>query len=215
MNRFRNKYPLAGLPVVVMLAMAPMSTDGKQPAQFVPINSEQLTELVAQTNAIASKAYEYAQSPQTPQVSQVSHDAIKNLDFYKSHKIIHIQDIKGNKAPAALVFCCMPGSNGVTVAQVEYIDNNYLKNPKDAPATVDGLVYHDLGPDKEFCSIMTSILSFEKNGESKVIEREIRVDDNTAQLLIDLLAGDTKWYNSSGIKFYETKRAELYPVKVR
>ena len=34
--------PLASVPVIIMLAMAPMA-EGKQPAQFVPIDSEHLT----------------------------------------------------------------------------------------------------------------------------------------------------------------------------
>ena len=49
--------PLASVPVIIMLAMAPMA-EGKQPAQFVPIDSEHLAELVAQANATAPKAYE-------------------------------------------------------------------------------------------------------------------------------------------------------------
>ena len=209
--------PLAGLPVVVMLAMAPLSTDGKQPAQFVPIDNAHITELVAAVNATTPKAYEYAQATshaQSSQSSQISQDAIRNLKFYQSRKILHIQNIKGNKAPAALVLSCSPGINGSTVAEVNYVDNNYLKRQKDDPAWVSGLVYHDLGAGKEFCSIITKSI-YKENNAYKTIEREIRVDDNTAQLLIDLIAGDTKWQNNTGIKFYETKSADLAPVKVK
>ena len=62
--------PLASVPVIVMLAMAPMA-EGKQPAQFVPIDSEHLAELVAQANATAPKAYEYTQTQEDELVQRV------------------------------------------------------------------------------------------------------------------------------------------------
>ena len=62
--------PLASVPVIIMLAMSPMA-EGKQPAQFVPIDSEHLTELVAQANATAPKAYEYTQTQQDELVQRV------------------------------------------------------------------------------------------------------------------------------------------------
>jgi hypothetical protein len=193
---------LAGLPVVVMLAMAPLSTDGKQPAQFVPIDNAHITELVAAVNANAPKTYAETQAPQS---TYVSHEAIQDLEYYKSRKILHIQNIKGNRAPAALIFRCPVAIDAPTVAKVEYIDNNYLKKQINDPAWVIGLVYHNLGAGKDFCSIITSE-TYKENNTYKILEREIKVDDETAQLLIDLIAGDTKWKNKSEIKFYETIR---------
>ena len=70
--------PLASVPVIIMLAMAPMA-EGKQPAQFVPIDSEHLTELVAQANATAPKAYEYTQTQEDELVQRVPKLKLKKI----------------------------------------------------------------------------------------------------------------------------------------
>ncbi|MBQ5653826.1 MAG: hypothetical protein IIV28_03430, partial [Alistipes sp.] len=62
-------------------------------------------------------------------------------------------------------------------------------------------VYNDIGKDKEFCSVEIIKIRY-KNGEMFRYRIRERVDDETAQLLIDFLAGETQWRNSTGIKFY-------------
>lgn len=87
------------------------------------------------------------------------------------------------------------------ISAIYWVDENVIKYNPNHPPIITGLVYHDIGKDKEFCSV-EMIKTRYKNGEMiRHLIRE-RVDDETAQLLIDFLAGETQWRNSTNIKFY-------------
>ena len=207
--------PLAGLPVVVMLAMAPIA-EGKQPAQFVPIDSEHLTELVAQVNATAPKTYAASQESEIAK--------IQNLKYFRNRDIAHIQKVKdGNTTKGYLVmsgYLKTMDTPKNTVREIYYIDDVYLRNtPDEDPPQVRKLIYHDLGPGKEFCSIVTNQLITNKNTkEQKLITRGVKLDDESAQLIIDLLANDRKEFKSANLendlKFYTTKDAKPQGVIV-
>ena len=190
--------PLAGLPVVVMLAMTPLSTDGKQPAQFVPIDNAHITELVATVNANAPKVYAETQAPEK--------EAPLGVEYFKRRPIAHIQTgTNGVGRTAHIVFCPVSeGSENLKkiISAIYYVDDNVVKYSTNNPPIITGLVYHDIGKDKEFCSLKMIKTRYDKNG--KMIRHLVheRIDDKTAQLLIDFLAGETKWKNSTNIKFY-------------
>lgn len=189
--------PLASVPVIVMLAMAPMA-EGKQPAQIMPIDSEHLTEVLAQANSVAPKAYEYTQSPQK--------EAPLGVEYFKRRPIAHIQTgTNGVGRTAHIVFCPLGTSSEDLkniISAIYYVDDNVVKYSTNNPPIITGLVYHDIGKDKEFCSLKMIKTRYDKNG--KMIRHLVheRIDDKTAQLLIDFLAGETKWRNSTNIKFY-------------
>ena len=48
----------------------------------------------------------------------------------------------------------------------------------------------------------------------KFIDKEIKISDDAANDIIDLLAGDNKYYNFTGIKFVQTKRTTLFPPDI-
>ena len=77
------------------------------------------------------------------------------------------------------------------------------------PPEIETLVYHDLGNGKEFCGIIIKEEVGEKNKNKETIRYEVKLDDKSAQKLIDFLAGDTKWKNNSHIEFSETKSPRL------
>ncbi len=189
--------PLASVPVIVMLAMAPMA-EGKQPAQFMPIDSEHLTEVLAQANSVAPKAYEYTQSQEK--------EAPLGVEYFKRIPIAHIQTgTNGVGRTAHIVFSPLgTGSEDLKkiISAIYYVDDNVVKYSTNNPPIITGLVYHDIGKDKEFCSLKMIKTRYDKNG--KMIRHLVheRIDDKTAQLLIDFLAGETKWRNSTNIKFY-------------
>lgn len=87
------------------------------------------------------------------------------------------------------------------ISAIYWVDENVIKYSPYDPPIVTGLVYHDIGKDKEFCSVKM-IKTRYKNGEMIRHLIHERVDDETAQLLIDFLAGETQWRNSTNIKFY-------------
>ena len=196
--------PLASVPVIVMLAMAPMA-EGKQPAQFVPIDSEHLTELVAQANATAPKAYEYTQTQQD--------DLVQRVPKLKLDKIQKIIDCTGNKQKGKLVFTTSKGDTSSTVWSVYYIQNDYKGNKNLKPPSITKIIYHDSGEDS-FLGILIQEEIMAKNNTVKCLIHEVRLDDKSAQYLIDFVAGDTNFKNYSGIKFEETQKSNLKALQI-
>ena len=197
--------PLASVPVIVMLAMAPMA-EGKQPAQFVPIDSEHLTELVAQANATAPKAYEYTQTQEDELVQRVPELKLIN-------KIQKIIDCTGNKQKGKLVFTTSKGDTSSTVWSVYYIQNDYKGNKNLRLPSITKIIYHDIGEDS-FLGILIHEDIPAKNNTVKTLIREVRLDDKSAQYLIDFVAGDTNFKNYSGIKFEETQNSNLKALHI-
>ena len=200
--------PLASVPVIIMLAMAPMA-EGKQPAQFVPIDSKQLTELVAQASAVAPKAYEYTQNPQK--------EAPLGIEYLVSSKAQKVLPCLGNKQPANLLFTTSRGDNEENrVTRIYYVENDYDKSQYKNPPYIQSLIYHDLG-EKSFLGIKTiEYLDVWKGAdyELKIFIAEVKLDDEAAQYLIDFLAGDTNFKNDTDIKFEETTSPRVLPPKV-
>lgn len=197
--------PLASVPVIVMLAMSPMA-EGKQPAQFVPIDSEHLTELVAQANATAPKAYEYTQTQEDELVQRVP-----RLKLKKIQKII---DCTGNKQKGKLLFTTSKGDTSSTVWSVYYIQNDYKGNNHLRPPSVTKIIYHDIGEDSFLGILIQEEIMADKNNTVKCLIREVRLDDKSAQYLIDFVAGDTNFKNYSGIKFEETQKSNLKALHI-
>lgn len=81
------------------------------------------------------------------------------------------------------------------------------------PPRVYKLMYHNIGRDKEFCGVITKEDLLDENGQYiSGIEKEIRLDDDTAQKLIDLVTNHSKWKNNTFIKICETKSERLFPT---
>ena len=68
---------------------------------------------------------------------------------------------------------------------------------------------------RDYYKWCVELLNNWKQKNVKTIAREIRLDDKTAQFLIDFLTEDTKFINESGIKFIETTNPKLfYPTRL-
>lgn len=201
---------LASVPVIVMLAMAPMA-EGKQPAQFVPINSEHLTELVAATNAYAPAVEAYSQAPQEKA-------APLGINFFRRHPILQIINAKANNKDVKMIFGSYPTKNNIpdkVVDRVFLIDKDYANRQirNTIPPKITELIYHNT-PEGEFCSVTVLETVINKNGNSAIKISNLKLDDNSAQELINLLAGETKWKNITDIKFQETTSSELKPTVI-
>lgn len=78
---------------------------------------------------------------------------------------------------------------------------------------VEELVYHDLGKGKEYCGIIVRSVNKLQNGRYKTTYEEVRLPDECAQTLIDLLANYSKMKNNTSIEYSETKSAQLRQTK--
>ena len=101
------------------------------------------------------------------------------------------------------------------------LDVYIVEEPKEMPVPawfhpprVYKLIHHDLGRDKEFCGVVTQEDIIDKNGNYVgKYEKEIPLDDETAQKLIDLVMGRSKWKNNTFIKIYQTNSERLQPFR--
>ena len=125
--------------------------------------------------------------------------------YFERRSVAHIHTGKkgGGKTIHILLCPLSTGSEDLKkiISAIYWVDENVIKYSPYDPPIVTGLVYHDIGKDKEFCSV-EMIKTRYKNGEMFRYRIRERVDDETAQLLIDFLAGETQWRNSTDINFY-------------
>lgn len=87
-------------------------------------------------------------------------------------------------------------------------------NPLNCPELVKELIYHKLDDGKEFCGVRIEGDVVNKEGKSVgYMESEIKIDDDTANLLMDLLLNQSGWNNKTGIKYSATTSPRLIPPK--
>lgn len=138
--------------------------------------------------------------------------------WFRGHsgKIREIIKAKAGGRDAYIVFHHLLGTvlePSQSVSEIYLIEQPY--EGYDGPATVRELIYHDLGSGKEFCGIkVIESITNKKTGKLYVVTRETKLDDASAQKIIDLLAGDSKWTNRTGIEFSETTSPRLLDFKI-
>lgn len=99
------------------------------------------------------------------------------------------------------------------VSRIYLIKDGETRNSSFAePEFIIGLVYHDLG-EKAFLGIKTEKPIYDsKDLYAGAIYREYRLDDKSAQYLIDFCTNDTEWLDGTDIKYSETTSPDLLPI---
>ena len=164
----------------------------------------------ATVNANAPKVYTETQPPQKANLSELK--AFEDLRLQKVVKCI------GNDQDANLVFTALnttAAAASKVVRTIYYIKDNYKEPDRYGarPPSIGELRYHDLGEDS-FVGIKVYENLYLKTGEIKLMTYEVRLDDKSAQYLIDFLAGETEFKNNTAIRFAETKSQNLLKPKV-
>ncbi len=176
-----------------LLLLATMAmAEGKQPAQ-----------------ADAPTQTAYTQSQQE--------DAPLGVRYYAGFgKVQEIIKAKANGNDVYLVFFTTRRDVSSLVNEVHFIDHSYDKESSfNSPPWVQELVYHDLGEGKEFCGIKLYKEVKNKNtGEVSHVKYEYKLDDDSAQKIIDLISGDSQWTDRTDIEFSETTNPRVAPPKV-
>lgn len=77
------------------------------------------------------------------------------------------------------------------------------------------MIYHNIGKDKEFLGVLVYEEIYKEGQASPVgfLTREYRLDNESAQFLLDLNANSTKWLDKTGIEFKETTSPNIQSVK--
>ena len=138
------------------------------------------------------------------------------IPFFSTRKVQEIVPAVGNEVKAFLVFT-KPKRQGSDndVMHIYYIKHSYQDdNPRHIPPDVRGLIYHNLGEDKEFLGIKIYEPIYSDDGSEAGMIREVRLDDTSAQYLIDFTTDDTKWVNKADISFEVTDSPRVMVPKV-
>lgn len=214
-----NKF--ASVPVAVLIAMTPSMVNGTEPIKAIPLDNQAVTELMEATSASKNSAEVSTYVMGLEQSSLTPYDS-----YMKDANILHSvpTTINGNKA-ATLTFESFAKDSKNTVNFVSLVPKDLTNTAKrvsqyfdhdDAP-TVRQLVYHNLGGNgsgDDFCSVRTRQRLYDKDGKQYYMDRDVRITDDAANAIIDLLAGDTKFKNNTSIEFIETKSSVMKSTTV-
>lgn len=115
--------------------------------------------------------------------------------FKWAHRIIMAHKFMARKQVQYLLFIGHYGKEGekeVTDVLIvpEKDELGIRKYPSIYPPQVMYLIYHNIGKDKEFCGAYMEERIYRKDGSmSGTMWHEMRLDDDTAQIIIDLITG--------------------------
>ena len=208
----RGTTDLAKMPVVVLLAMTPAMADAKMPKlpelenlPAIEIAETQTPETDAMTYIIAPKAQETQQSK-----APYGWECLK----YENIKLAHKFNVKGQEYN--LLFTSKSKSNDVKFVYIIPTNTTGGKEIGDIPPAVQQLVYHDLGKDKEFCGaiIEEDLINSKTNKYEGTLRYELKLPDETAQKLLDLLLDNSEFDNKTLVTLKKTNSPNLTPMEV-
>ncbi len=109
------------------------------------------------------------------------------------------------------------GNNTVRYVYIISDDENTAPtNFNAAPPRVKELVYHKTGDGRDFCGVVITGHIVDRNEKiNGYMTSEIKIDDDTANELIDLLSGDSRWNNKTKIEFRTTNSPHIATPVIR
>lgn len=198
----------AKVPVIVLLAMNTATLNSKIPMMPETDNPNKVVMLAPETKSAEKSTCVIAPEVEEAQQS----DAPFGWAMFRGEN----QDIKlnmvakGNGANYHMVFTA-PRSSNDKINHIYFIKDGSVGSVDAGahPPEVQTLIYHNLGKDS-FCSVITleSILGPDRR-ENGTTLRQIMLDDDSAQKIIDLVSGDTKWKNNTYIQIKEVFDAKI------
>lgn len=193
--------------VVAFVAMSSATLNSAEPVKVLPIDAEQLTEILATPN-------------QEKEVSTINfHQAPSRLkEFLGDDRVLYKKSFVSDGIKYTMYYSngtlFNPANRENFVTDVIFVpsDYDYVLNEDVKPPWLTKLIYHDLGPDKEFIGAnirYTKEVPDEYYGtQSAYHEKEIRLPDEIANEIIDMVAGDTKFVPSPALaKMFQTTKS--------
>lgn len=209
-NRRSNN--LAKVPVVMLMAMSPAMMDAKTPVTNLSEMEEAKTEMVAPIpidSEELDEAITIAPDFSNPQNAQKK--APFGVTSLLGHKIHHYDIFMKDGKKHYIVYSSIRTPDYVD--KVSVFPEGFPNKSGVLLPWVEELVYHDLGKGKEYCGIIVRSVNKLQNGRYKTTYEEVRLPDECAQTLIDLLANYSKMKNNTSIEYSETKSAQLRQTK--
>ena len=200
---------LATVPVVVMMTMSPsLLNAATAPEKSVPLNAQALTELVEAQESPKTEVSAYVMAPQQAGVMSQG-----QRTYFESNKdIIPFKMYAGSGAYIAF----SDPLKKREIMYVEYVPKDFkYTNMYDAVnlPVVKEMVYHKTGDSREYCGLILRN-SVEINGQSYFKDTEQRITDDAANAIIDLLNGDSKFTDNTGLMVRIVDTPNLTPTKM-
>ncbi len=213
----RSTNNMAAVPVVVLMAMTPGMLNGKQPVTVLPANEMNITEVLAQAPEIEEATYvtnaeEFNQINWPYSLASLSNEKIQLSKVFKSNGNYYnlvMTKFKTSDAPRIVnnVYLFKSDSRGNVDKEFFPLYDSYTSTP-----TVMRLIYHKPESGNEFCGALVSQDLMNKQGNiDGYMQYEVKLPDDIANVLIDLLAtdGNSKWDNRSSVGFQKTTSAKI------
>jgi hypothetical protein len=195
------------IPVIVLMAMNPALLNSAATMSNLQ-GEEENPNLITMVEPAQNFEIDDATYVMQPKVEEVQQNYPLNVAYFsqdaKIQQIIPCTEsgVKGN-----IVFAkSSTRGKDEEVQDVYIIRHNYKsKALHGKPPWIVSLNYHNLGGEKDFMGVRV----IEQFSDGSYQEREVRLDDDSAQQIVNLLIGKTKWANKTGIGYSETNSPEL------
>jgi hypothetical protein len=195
------------VPVIVLMAMNPALLNSAATMSNLQ-GEEENPNLITMAEPAQNFEIDDATYVMQPKVEEVQQNYPLNVAYFsqdaKIQQIIPCTEsgVKGN-----IVFAkSSTRGKDEEVQDVYIIRHNYKsKALHGKPPWIVSLNYHNLGGEKDFMGVRV----IEQFSDGSYQEREVRLDDDSAQQIVNLLIGKTKWANKTGIGYSETNSPEL------
>ncbi len=201
----------AKVPVIVLLAMNPATLNSAIPVMPETDNPNNIVMLAPEQKSVDKNTYVIA--PELQDIQQISPPY--GWEHFRFGKIQHSSNVVvDGKYNRDLVFYTPVSMKrqGNVIGEILIVDPNKPGGSATLshPPKVKEIIYHDLGKDREFCSVKTVEFLLNDSRESiGFAYRELRIDDDSANKILQLLADESDFKNETKIKYVSTKRTEL------
>ena len=210
------------VPVVVLMAMNPALLNTAATKNNLQGEEEHLNmiTMVSPSKTVEPEEATYVMSPKVEETQQAPKKAPYGWELFLQDTIVGVH--KGHNGLGDFDMVYTNEKDDIeSVSDVYIVEKEGWRGEPAKPVIaafhpprVYKLIHHDLGRDKEFCGVVTHEHIIDKNGNYVgKYEKEIPLDDETAQKLIDLVLGHSKWKNNTFIKIYKTKSEHLQPFR--
>jgi hypothetical protein len=212
----KNSSMMTKVPVIVLLAMNPATLSSAIPVMPETDNPNNIVMLAPEQKSVDKNTYVIA--PELQDIQQINPPY--GWEHFRFGKIQHSSNVVvDGKYNRDLVFYTPVSMKrqGNVVGEVFIVDPNkpggHLITPH--PPKIEKIIYHDIGKDKEFCSVKTVESLVDDSGNYiGYAYRELRIDDDSANKLMALTLNKLEWKNATHIDFIVTKTADLAEPKI-
>jgi hypothetical protein len=129
---------------------------------------------------------------------------------WKSLESLHINDVTRFKADNGHEYFMLFTSNQ------NDIEAKGTRHIAQDPPMVKQLAYHNIGKDKEFCGVILErdVLEEESGKFKGTIRNEMRLPDEVAQKIVDVITDYSRFKNKTNLKIREVNFADLIPTRL-